>query len=123
MKINSTVSYVLLGLAIFASIIIVGIVKKNAPSKYDDFAQCITDNGGQMLGAYWCPNCSAQKERFGSAFRKIDYVECSSPGSQTFDLCPEITGVPLWTRADGEETTGNAPLSTLAEFYGCTLPE
>lgn len=122
MKMNSTTSMVILGVLVFGAIIVAAVVKNNLPSKYDDFAQCITDNGGKMFGAYWCPNCADQKDRFGSAFRKIDYVECSSPGSRTFDLCPEITGVPLWTTTDGEEARGNVPLSELSDIYQCELP-
>lgn len=135
MKMNSTVGFVLLGVAVMAAIIVYGVIKGNQPSPYDEFAQCITDNGGQMYGAYWCHNCSNTKERFGSAFKYIDYTECSSPGSNSFDLCPQIgqrdadgepvgpQGVPLWTRPDGEFFTGDAPLTTIAEFYSCELPE
>ncbi|MFH1766954.1 MAG: hypothetical protein ABH826_02585, partial [Patescibacteria group bacterium] len=98
MKLNSTIGFVLLGVAMMAAIIVYAVIKGNAPSIYDDFAQCITDKGGQMYGAYWCHNCANTKKRFGNAFDNINYIECSSPGSNTFDLCPEIDAVPKWVR-------------------------
>src|SRR3989344_3569664 len=39
------------------------------PGKYDPFAQCLTDNGAKMFGAYWCPHCSDQKKMFGSSWK------------------------------------------------------
>ncbi len=122
MKMNSTLGFVLLGIAMMAAIIVYAAIKSNAPSPYDDFAQCITDQGGQMYGAYWCHNCANTKDRFGSSFKYIDYIECSTPGSNTFDLCPDVTGVPKWTRPDGENLVGDVPLENLAEFYDCQLP-
>jgi len=34
------------------------------PGFYDEFAQCLTDKGVKMYGAYWCPHCQAQKALF-----------------------------------------------------------
>lgn len=114
---------------IFGSVIlvIVGLVgitiwQKNKPSVYDDFAQCITDAGGKMYGAYWCSHCEAQKELFGSAFRKINYVECSSPGSKSFDLCPDIESTPTWETSTGERILGEMTLEELSDKFSCELP-
>lgn len=115
----------MIGLAILVFLLLIGaaVYKNNAPSKYTEFAQCLTDKGVKMYGAYWCSNCDAQKEEFGSSFRKIDYIECSSRGSQTFDLCPDITGTPTWEGPDGARLVGARTLPELSETYGCALPE
>lgn len=118
MKMNSTHSMVLLGVVVFLILIGIAVGKQYMPSEHDAVAQCLTEQGVEMYGAYWCPNCIDQKERFGSAWRHIDYVECSSQGSKTFDLCPDLEAVPLWT--DGTvEMTGNRSVGDLAETYGC----
>lgn len=108
---------------VFGLLIAAAIYKNNAPSKFDSFAQCLNDNDVKMYGAYWCSACEQQKKLFGSAFRHVDYVECSSPGSQSFDLCPDIESTPTWEGPDGERTIGVMSLSTLADEYGCELPE
>ncbi len=123
MRKNSTLLMLLLALGVFIALIAVAVIKNNAPSKYDEFAQCIDDAGGKMYGAYWCPHCQDQEEMFGSAFRHIDYVECSSQGSRTFDLCPDIQSTPTWEDADGTRTTGTQTLAQLSERYGCELPQ
>ncbi len=116
-------SMVLLGLAVFGALIGYAIYQNYAPSVYDDFAQCLTEQGAQMYGASWCPHCLDQKELFGSAFRHIDYIECSSSGqSGTLDLCPEITSVPQWFGAE-VALPGGQSLEALGEAFGCELPE
>jgi hypothetical protein len=109
------------------ALVIAGIVgltlwENNKPSPYDDFAQCITDRGGKMYGSYWCSHCAAQKALFGTAFKKINYVECSSPGSKTFDLCPDIETVPTWETSAGLRETGEETLEQLSEKFDCALP-
>lgn len=122
-KMNSTTTMVLLAVVVFGLLIGAAIWKNTAPSKYDTFAQCISEAGGKMYGAWWCPHCESQKAEFGSAFRHIEYVECSSPGSQTFDLCPDIESTPTWEKADGTRLTGSRSLSALGEEFGCELPQ
>src|SRR5512143_3304835 len=49
--------------------------------QYDGFAQCLKDRGVRMYGAWWCPHCQEQKEKFGEAsFKLAPYVECGVPG-------------------------------------------
>ncbi|MBI2146731.1 hypothetical protein HYU22_05320 [Candidatus Woesearchaeota archaeon] len=54
----------------------------SGPGKYDAFAQCLTENGVKMYGAYWCPHCLNQKEDFGKSWQYVNYIECSLPGNQ-----------------------------------------
>ncbi|USN56688.1 MAG: hypothetical protein H6766_06810 [Candidatus Peribacteria bacterium] len=59
----------------------------------EELAQCITDAGWSMYGAYWCSHCKAQKQLFGTAFEKINYVECAEEGVDgQKDICT-IAGV------------------------------
>lgn len=103
---------------------------KTAPSKYDTVAQCITEKGVKMYGAYWCPVCQSQKRSFGNAWRYIDYIECSLPNAtgQT-KQCNEagIEKYPTWDLpAQGSESaqpvrlTGEIAPEELAQKVDCT---
>jgi hypothetical protein len=46
------------------------------PSRYDTFADCLTESGAKMYGTDWCPHCKNQKKLFGSSFDKVDYINC-----------------------------------------------
>ncbi|MDP2631495.1 MAG: hypothetical protein Q8P30_01860 [Candidatus Uhrbacteria bacterium] len=121
MKISSTTSMIGLAVLVIAGLIVAGMWKNYAPGEYDDFAKDLTEAGVVMYGTYWCPNCAAQKEAFGSSFRHIEYIECSSPGSKTFDLCPDIKSVPYWVNEEGVNLTGKVSLQTLADTFGVLL--
>ncbi|MBW2967652.1 hypothetical protein KY362_04145 [Candidatus Woesearchaeota archaeon] len=87
---------------------------------YDEFAQCLTEKGAVMYGAYWCSHCKAQKRDFGEAFQYINYVECT----EDKDVCTDagIKGFPSWV-IDGKVYSGRQPLERLAELTQCELPE
>ena len=95
-------------------------------TKYDAFAQCLTDKGVVMYGAYWCQHCAEQKRIFGSSFDKITYVECSLPnnaGQTQICMQKNITGYPTWEFADGTRFEGAQTFSTLSWKSGCLLPD
>src|SRR5271154_1875582 len=48
--------------------------------KHDAFARCLKDRGVKMYGAYWCPHCVEQKEKFEASFEYVPYVECGIKG-------------------------------------------
>jgi len=92
-------------------------------------AQHLQNIGAKMYGAYWCPYCHLQKERFGEqAVNQIMlsetapvYIECSpegrgSPQAQSCQQA-EITAYPTWI-IEGEKYEGNLPLEQLAELSG-----
>jgi hypothetical protein len=100
------------------------VSKNSSPGKYDSFAQCLTDSGAKMYGAFWCPHCKAQKEEFGKSWQYVDYVECSTAdGNGQLKTCTDanITGYPTWEFADGERLEGAVPFTTLAEKTGCQI--
>lgn len=105
--------------------IVMNAVKSRVPSVYDGFAQCLTEKGAKMYGAWWCPHCQNQKEAFGSAVRYVDYVECS-PGTtkQMTAECQDagVKGYPFWIFADGSTASGEQSLEALSTRTSCSLP-
>ncbi len=93
-------------------------------SRFDTFAQCLTDAGAKFYGAYWCPHCQAQKKLFENS-KKIPYIECSTPNGQAqTQTCidAKITGYPTWDFADGSRADGEQTLEELSAKTGCVLP-
>lgn len=92
----------------------------------DQFAQCLTDQGAKIYGAYWCSNCKIQEERFDSSWKFIDYTECATPGIQgQVSSCneAEIEGYPTWVFADASRLVGSQTLESLSDKTGCDLSE
>lgn len=123
-------SYYLYGAAgvvvvgLFAAII-VNAVKSRVPSPYDGFAQCLTEKGAKMYGAWWCPHCKNQKDLFGSAFEYVDYVECSPGTAKTMSqTCKDagVEGYPTWTFSDGTKASGEQSFESLSTKTACELP-
>ena len=94
-------------------------------SRMDAFAQCLGTKGAKMYGAYWCPHCADQKERFGSSFQYAPYIECGIKGSRNEAQTCVDAGVkhfPTWTFADGARVEGDHTLEFLGQETGCALP-
>jgi len=113
------------GIGFIALILIILYLILPKSSKYDGFAQCLTDSGTKMYGAYWCPHCQEQKKLFGSSWDKVNYVECATPGSnEPKAVCNDaaIKSYPTWVFADGESISGGLSLQQLSSFTDCPLP-
>ncbi|MBD3310005.1 hypothetical protein GF351_02190 [Candidatus Woesearchaeota archaeon] len=82
---------------------------------YDSFAQCLTEKGVMMYGAYWCHACDVQKERFQGSFEGISYVECS----KDHERCEDIHAFPTWEYRD-RLYRGVHSIGQLEEITGCT---
>jgi hypothetical protein len=98
---------------------------RNSGGNIDVFAQCLTNKGAKMYGAWWCPHCADEKKMFADAFLFVNYVECSPPGQRTQnDVCKEagIKNYPTWQFADGSRAEGAQPLAALSKKTGCRLP-
>ena len=107
--------FVIVGAAVFIRV---------KPSPLDSFAECLTDKGVVMYGAWWCPHCTAQKQRFGNAFSKVNYFECSPNGTKAMSQeCRDlgVKGFPEWRFADGSVASGERELSELAAQTGCAI--
>jgi len=96
----------------------------SSQGKYDSFAQCLTDSGAKMYGAYWCPHCQEQKDLLGKSWKKVKYIECSLPnrGGQT-EECNKagIESYPTWEFADGKRIDSVLSLETLSATTGCKI--
>ncbi len=88
-------------------------------------AQHLTATNAKMYGAYWCPHCIDQKNKFGEAQKLIPYVECApnppkGVKSETA-LCEQkgIKGFPTW-EINGKMLSGERTLDELANESGYT---
>jgi hypothetical protein len=93
-------------------------------TRLDAFAKCLTAKQAKMYGAFWCPHCEEQKEKFGSSFQYAPYVECGIKGSKGIEpVCTEagIKRFPTWIFADGTRVEGEHELEFLGEQTGCSL--
>jgi hypothetical protein len=94
--------------------------------KHDAFARCLTDRGVKMYGAWWCPHCVEQKEKFGASFEYATYVECGIKG-QTYgrsQACKDanIEHYPTWQfPPTGERVERVFTLEALSDRTGCPL--
>lgn len=122
---------VVLVVIVGCAVAFIAVQKKDSNAGPDTrvaLAQCLTEKGTKMYGAYWCPHCQQQKKDIGKeAFKAVTYVECAIPGepnSQT-PACKEagVTSYPTWIFPNGDRVTGELPLKTLAEKSGCTYEE
>ena len=93
----------------------------------EGFAKCLDRTQTKMYGAFWCPHCAEQKEKFGTAFAFLPYVECGvlgmPPSTQT-EVCKQmgIKKYPTWVFGDGERLEGPQTLEVLSQRTGCKLP-
>jgi thiol-disulfide isomerase/thioredoxin len=117
---------------IFALIIVVIVAvggffiyrSTSGPGPYDEFAQCLKDNGVKFYGAFWCPHCQAQKKLFKKSAKKLPYIECSTAnGSSQLPVCTDvgIQSYPTWEFADGTRKTGEQSFAELAAASSCPL--
>ncbi len=126
---KNAVGQVIMWIVIIA-LIIVGatflVLSGSGPGDYDEFTQCLEEEGATFYGAFWCPNCQNQKTMFGRSSTELPYVECATPDGQgQTDECAElgIEAYPTWEFADESRLEGVQSLETLAEKTGCELPE
>jgi len=97
----------------------------NTSTKYDTFAQCLSEKKTKFYGAFWCQHCQAQKKMFGGSVKHLPYIECSTPDGkgQTQQCIDEkIQGYPTWEFADGSRMSGKVSFEILSEKSGCALP-
>jgi hypothetical protein len=88
----------------------------------NSLAQCLTQKGVVMYGAFWCPHCQEQKKLFGDDFQLIKYQECDAKGPNgNPQICIRqgITGYPTWQIPGQEDLVGEQSLAKLAEASNC----
>jgi hypothetical protein len=80
-----------------------------------------------MYGAWWCPHCQEQKEKFSASFEFVPYTECGVKGDLKGQnpVCKEqgITHFPTWQFPPmGERVERVFTLEELSDRTGCALP-
>jgi hypothetical protein len=94
--------------------------------KHDAFARCLTERGVKMYGAWWCPHCVEQKEKFGASFEYAPYVECGIRGQTQgqSQVCKDenVKHYPTWQfPPTGERVERTFTLEELSDRTGCPL--
>lgn len=117
------------GAIIIVALLLVGVgvvvvaTREDPNDPRQQFAQCLTDKGVKMFGAFWCPHCQAQKRLFGSSFKKVSYIECGVPGNTSgqTQACQDakIQTYPTWEFADGSRKSGELTFAELATASSC----
>jgi len=90
------------------------------------FADCLTTEGLVMYGSKSCTFCQRQRDLFGPAFDRIEYVDCGAeiPRCQASN----ITALPTWIRFSGNPArevgrqTGARTLRELSSFAAGKCP-
>jgi hypothetical protein len=117
----------LYGLLIVAVVGVAYYLFHRSQHKYDAFARCLGDRGVKMYGAWWCPHCTEQKDKFGASFEYAPYVECGVKGNPKGQnpVCKDagITHFPTWQfPPTGERVERVFTLEELSDRTGCSLP-
>ena len=95
--------------------------------QHDAFARCLNDRGVKMYGAYWCPHCQEQKEKFAASFEYAPYIECGVKGDAhaQAQVCKDknVKHYPTWQfPPTGERVERIFSLQELSDRTGCALP-
>jgi hypothetical protein len=119
-------------IAIYAVLIVAAFglayyLSNRAQHKHDAFARCLSDRGVKMYGAYWCPHCQEQKEKFGASFEYVPYFECGIKGDLhgQSQVCKyeNVKHYPTWQfPPTGERVERVFTLQELSDRTGCALP-
>jgi hypothetical protein len=94
--------------------------------KHDALARCLKDRGVKMYGAWWCPHCQEQKEKFGASFEYAPYIECGIEGDVhgKSQACKDdnISHYPTWQFPPaGERVERVFSLQELSDRTGCPV--
>ncbi len=89
----------------------------------EEFAQCLTDKGVKLYGAFWCPHCNNQKQAFKEGLANLTYVECALPEGGQTQACKEagIRAYPTWIFQNGKRVEGELSLERISQLSGCPL--
>jgi hypothetical protein len=106
--------------------LLIAMILYRQSHRYDAFAKCLKDRHVLMYGAYWCPHCAEQKEKFGASFKYAPYVECGIPGNTRGEqqVCKDagIQHFPTWQFPPvGERVERVLSLDDLSDRTGCPL--
>jgi len=117
--------YAMIAIAIVVVAAVAFYFAHRRSTRLDAFAKCLTAKQAKMYGAFWCPHCQEQKDKFGDSFEYAPYIECGIKGSQAIAaVCTEagVKRYPTWIFSDGTRIEGEHELEFLGDKTGCSLP-
>lgn len=115
----------ILSISLFSLVILSACKGEPVDGQYAELAQCLSDKGVKMYGAFWCPHCANQKDMFGDDFRYIDYIECDERGENGDpEACREagVQSYPTWTFPGQDPLVGEKSPEELAQKANCEVP-
>ena len=126
-KNNNKTIYVLAGVVLIVVAIIAFVVARptgqviggnTGTGEFDEFAECLTEEGAIFYGTEWCGFCQQQKAMFGESMEYINFIDCD----QNRDECMSegIRGYPTW-KINGELYSGLQQLTRLSDLTGCAI--
>lgn len=133
-------------LVFLATTLFVGNVLADQSTAMRMFGQCLVLKGVHMYTASWCPYCFAQLKEMDGSLKRSEMeshekmsafpflVECTGVEPYTIQkgcLPKGARGVPMWTfprtppldEGGDAYTGGQLPLTDIAAYSGCPLPE
>jgi len=125
---KKTVTALLLTLAVITLFAGCDNQEEKKDGKYAQLAQCLTEKGVKMYGAFWCPHCNDQKKIFGDDWQYIVYIECDERGENANRQACVDAGVgsyPTWVLPGQDPIVGAATPEELAKKVNCgdTIPK
>ena len=80
-------------------------------------AECLGGKKAELYGSDYCPECEKQREIFGTAFKKINYIDCG----REKENCPNVNRIPAWYigNGSGEIYYGFKNFTELKKISGC----
>jgi glutaredoxin len=92
----------------------------SATEATDLLAGCLTRKEVKMYGLTTCPHCQAQKDKFDTSFRYVNYVECTENRRTCIDA--GVSRVPEWLFGEiGKRKIGSRSLEQLSNLAGCSF--
>ena len=124
---RSRIRRVIYGVLIVAAFGLAYYLGNRTQHRYDGFAHCLSSRGVKMYGAWWCPHCLEQKEKFAASFEYVPYVECGVKDDvhATSQICKErnVHHYPTWEfPPTGERVERIFTMEELSDRTGCSLP-
>ena len=92
---------------------------------YKKLAKSLKKADVTFFGAWWCPHCADQKAIFKDGYKKLPYVECSTPdgdGQKNVCVVEDIRSYPTWEFADGSRVEAVVSATALADEAGVDIP-
>ena len=125
-KKDNTIYYIAGFLVLIVGVIIFAVARPTGQvtatgqggGNFDEFAECITEQGAIFYGTEWCGFCQQQKAMFGASMDYVNFIDCDQ--NRNTCMSEGIQGYPTW-KINGQLYSGVQQMSRLSELTGCAL--